>query len=450
MRILPPLPFLLLLCLLTCQGAGRPNFLVILTDDHGQGDVSSYFARDLTTPHIDRLASHGMRFTTMRANATVCSPSRAALLTGRHPDRAGVPGVIRTAPGDSWGHLAPGIPTLPEQLRQAGYHTALVGKWHLGLESPNTPNDRGFDHFHGFLGDMMDSYTHHLRHGINYMRRDTAAIEPQGHATDLFADWAVEYLRSRTADPDTPFFLLLAFNAPHFPIEPPEEWLDRVRRRAPEMDGRRARNAAFVEHLDDRIGRVLAALKQLGLERDTLVVFTADNGGSIPHAQSNGPWRGGKQDHYDGGLRVPFIVRWPATVPAGTQSDHAGLIFDLFPTFLELAGATLPDGIDAVSLVPALRGKDAAATRDLYFVRREGGTAYGGKSYEAIIRGDWKLMQNNPWSPLELYNLRTDPGEAVDRASTERQVFNTLAAALRGHIQRGGAVPWQPPAAPRP
>ncbi len=450
MRILPPLPFLLLLCLLTCQGAGRPNFLVILTDDHGQGDVSSYFARDLTTPHIDQLASHGMRFTTMRANATVCSPSRAALLTGRHPDRAGVPGVIRTAPGDSWGHLAPGIATLPEQLRQSGYHTALVGKWHLGLESPNTPNERGFDHFHGFLGDMMDSYTHHLRHGINYMRRDTAAIEPQGHATDLFADWAVEYLRSRTADPDTPFFLLLAFNAPHFPIEPPEEWLDRVRRRAPEMDGRRARNAAFVEHLDDRIGRVLAALQQLGLERDTLVVFTADNGGSIPHAQSNGPWRGGKQDHYDGGLRVPFIVRWPATVPAGTQSDHAGLIFDLFPTFLELAGAPLPDGIDAVSLVPALRGEDAPATRDLYFVRREGGTAYGGKSYEAIIRGDWKLMQNNPWSPLELYNLRTDPGEAVDRASAERQVFNTLAAALRGHIQRGGAVPWQPPAASRP
>ena len=152
--------------------ADRPNFLLIFTDDHGYGDVSTYHASDVRTPNIDRLAAEGMLFTTMRANCTVCSPSRAALLTGRYADRVGVPGVIRTHPEDSWGYFDPGVPTLADELKKAGYHTAIVGKWHLGLESPNTPNERGFDFFHGFLGDMMDSYTTHLRHGNNYLRRN--------------------------------------------------------------------------------------------------------------------------------------------------------------------------------------------------------------------------------------------------------------------------------------
>lgn len=172
------------------QTALPPNFLLILTDDHGYGDVSAYGAPDVRTPHLDRLAAEGMRFTTMRANATVCSPSRAALLTGRYPDRVGVPGVIRTHPEDSWGWLDPATPTLADDLKQAGYHTALIGKWHLGLASPNTPNERGFDLFHGFLGDMMDSYTTHLRHGQNYLRRNREVLEADGHATDLFTDWA--------------------------------------------------------------------------------------------------------------------------------------------------------------------------------------------------------------------------------------------------------------------
>ena len=173
-----------------------PNFLVILTDDHGYGDVSAFRPQgDVRTPNLDRLAAEGMLFTSMRANCTVCSPSRAALLTGRHADRVGVPGVIRTRPADSWGHLAPGIPTLANHLRTAGYHTAIIGKWHLGLMSPNTPNERGFDFFHGFLGDMMDSYTTHLREGNNYLRRNQEVIDPTGHATDIFTGWARDYLR---------------------------------------------------------------------------------------------------------------------------------------------------------------------------------------------------------------------------------------------------------------
>jgi len=431
---------------LYCQAAESvrpPNFLLIFADDHGYGDVSTYRATDVRTPHIDGIAAEGMLLTTMRSNCTVCSPSRAALLTGRYADRVGVPGVIRTHAENSWGYLSPSVPTLADALKAAGYHTAIVGKWHLGLESPNTPNERGFDFFHGFLGDMMDSYTTHLRHGNNYMRRNAEVIEPEGHATDLFSDWAVDYLRLRSQQPDQPFFLYLAYNAPHFPIEPPADWLDRVKQRSPEMADKRARNVAFVEHLDDGIGRVLAALNETGMERDTLVVFSADNGGSLPHAQNNDPWRDGKQSHYDGGLRVPFMARWPGCIAAGSRSDYAGLVFDLFPTFLELAGVPLPDVLDAVSLVPVFRGGAIETQRDLYFVRREGGMAYGGKSYEALIRGDWKLMQNDPYSPLELYHLKDDPQEQNNLAGKSPRIMQEMSAALRAHIQRGGTVPWQ-------
>jgi arylsulfatase A-like enzyme len=422
-----------------------PNFLLILTDDHGYGDVSMHGATDVRTPHIDRLAREGMLLTTMRANCTVCSPTRAAMLTGRYADRVGVPGVIRTHAEDSWGYLDPSVSTLADLLGAAGYHTAIVGKWHLGLDSPNTPTERGFHFFHGFLGDMMDSYWDHLRHGNNYLRRDREEITAEGHATDLFTQWAIDYVHTRATEPEQPFFLYLAYNAPHFPIEPPVEWLDRVRAREPDMDAKRALNVAFVEHLDDGIGRVLAALDETGLSGETLVVFTADNGGSLPHAQSNHPWRDGKQSHYDGGLRVPFALRWPDRVQAGSRSDYAGLTFDVFPTFLELAGAEVPADGDAVSLVPLLRGEPMPAGREMYFVRREGGPRYGGKSYEAIIRQPWKLLQNDPYSPLELYHLQDDPGEARNLIDQAPRIARELQAALRAHIQRGGQVRWQTP-----
>jgi arylsulfatase A-like enzyme len=420
-----------------------PNFLLILTDDHGYGDVSTYHESHARTPNIEHLAAEGMLFTTMRANCTVCSPSRAALLTGRFADRVGVPGVIRTHPENSWGYFDPTVPTLADELKKAGYHTAIIGKWHLGLESPNTPNERGFDYFHGFLGDMMDSYTDHLRHGNNYMRRNAEIIDPRGHATDLFSAWAADYLRERAEHSEQPFFLYLAYNAPHTPIEPPAAWLEKVKRRAPDLDEKRARNAAFVEHLDDGIGRVLDALMTGGLAENTVVVFTSDNGGSLPHGQNNDPWRGGKESHYDGGLRVPFMVRWPGHIQAGSRSGYAGLNFDLFPTFLELAGRHVAPDLDAMSLVPILKGGKISAPRDLYFVRREGGPVYGGKSYEAIIRGHWKLLQNDPYSPLELYNLQDDPQEKINVAVTNEEVVGKLSVALRCHIQRGGATPWQ-------
>ncbi len=440
---------LLAFCLLALSpslfaAAPPPNFLLIFTDDHGYGDVSTYHKSDVQTPNLDRLASEGMLFTNMRANCTVCSPSRAALLTGRYPDRVGVPGVIRTRPEDSWGYLAPGIPTIGNELHKAGYHTAVIGKWHLGLESPNTPNERGFDLFHGFLGDMMDSYTTHLRQGHNYMRRNTEEIDPKGHATDIFAGWAADFFKERARE-KKPFFLYLAFNAPHFPIEPPEEWIAKVRQRAPQLEEKRLLNVALIEHLDDRIGQVLAALQKAGLEENTVVAFSADNGGSLPHAQNNDPWRDGKTSHYDGGLRVPFMLRWPGHIKPGSRSDYSGLNFDLFPTFLELAGVKPAADIDAISLVPLLNGGSIDTPRDLYFVRREGGPQHNGKSYEALIRGDWKLMQNDPYSPLELYNLKNDPQEKTNLLGKAPKVFRELSEALRRHVQIGGATPWQKP-----
>lgn len=430
----------------TAAAGGRPNFLLIVADDLGYGDVSTHGASDVRTPRLEQLAAEGMLFTAMRSNSTVCSPTRAALLTGRHPDRVGVPGVIRTDPADSWGFLDPSVPTLADVLRAAGYATGLVGKWHLGLASPHTPNERGFDHFHGFLGDMMDSHTNHLRHGRNYLRLNGKEIGAAGHSTDLFTDWAGAWLRDRATARDQPFFLFLAYTAPHFPIEPPAEWLMKVRQRSPALDEKRARAIAFVEHLDHAVGRVLDTLDETGLAGDTVVVFTSDNGGSLPHGQNNHPWRGGKQSHYDGGLRVPFMVRWPGRTAAGARSEYAGQVFDVFPTFLEAAGVAAPTGLDSISLVPVLTGGAIDGPRDLYFVRREGGAAYGGKSYEALIRGEWKLLQNDPYSPLELYNLRDDPGETKNLASDRGEVVRELSAALRAHIRRAGAVPWQPPA----
>ena len=423
--------------------AKRPNVIVILADDLGRGDFSAFGTKDICTPNIDRLFREGTACDNFFANSCVCSPTRAALLSGCFPDRVGVPGVIRDMPQNSWGYLAPHATLLPKPLKAAGYHTAIVGKWHLGYDAPNTPNDRGFDFFHGFLGDMMDDYHTHLRNGKNFMRRNRETITPEGHATDLFTDWACEYLEER-AKVDAPFFLYLAYNAPHDPIQPPDAWLEKVRQREPNMSPKRAPLVALIEHLDSGIGRVLDALDRTGVTENTLVIFTSDNGGVLAHEANNGPWRGGKTHMYEGGLRVPLAARWPGRIAAGKHTGGRWLSMDLFPTILEACGAEPINGIDGVSLLGALTGgEEKSPERDLYFVRREGGLAYGGKTIEAFRRGDWKLVQDSPFAPLELYNLADDPLEAKNLAGSHRPMLEKLNAALRVQVQRGGAVPWQ-------
>jgi len=420
-----------------------PNVVLIVADDLGYGDLSCYGATDLETPHIDRLGASGVRFDRFYANCPVCSPTRASLLTGRYPDLVGVPGVIRTHPESSWGYLAPEAVLLPVVLERAGYHTALVGKWHLGLESPNTPSERGFDHVHGFLGDMMDDYYTHLRHNNNYMRLGSETIDPEGHATDLFTCWAVDYIQER-ATTDPPFFLYLAYNAPHTPIQPPEAWLERVQQRQPDMDPKRAALVALIEHLDDGIGRVMTALDGAGVADNTLVIFVSDNGGKVEVGARNGPLRGGKQNMYEGGIRVPMCAAWPGRIPAGTKSARVALTMDLYPTICEACGARAEHALDGRSILPTLLGEaQPEEDRCLFWVRREGGR-YGGRAYYAARYGDYKLLQNGPFEPYELYNLRDDPLEEHPLPRSDK-AYRSLFNALREHVNRSGAVPWQPP-----
>ena len=424
----------------------KPNILVILADDLGYGDLSAWGGRDLKTPNIDALAASGVRFDRFYANSPVCSPTRAALLSGCYPDTVGVPGVIRTDPGNSWGFLAANAQLLPSCLRGAGYHSAIVGKWHLGLEAPNLPLRRGFDHFHGFLGDMMDDYYQHRRHDRNYMRLDDREIDPKGHATDLFTDWAIDYLGSRKGQAQ-PFFLYLAYNAPHAPIQPPEDWVERVKRREPGISEKRAKLVALIEHMDAGIGRVMSALRASGQLDSTLVLFVSDNGGDLATGASCGSLHGGKGQMYEGGIRVPMCATWPGHVAPGLKSNRVGLAMDLFATVCEAAGARPKVGIDGVSLLPEMTGGAQLATqRDLVWVRREGGLQFAGRDFYALRRGDWKLLQNSAFQPYELYDLGNDPGETRDLAKVEPKVYRELVAALILHVQRAGRVPWQQPA----
>jgi arylsulfatase A-like enzyme len=276
------------------------------------------------------------------------------------------------------------------------------------------------------------------------MRLNEKVIDPEGHATDLFTQWAIDYIDER-AKAGGPFFLYLAYNAPHTPIQPPAEWVAKVKAREPNITDKRAKLVALIEHMDAGIGRVIEALKQAGVYDNTLIVFSSDNGGQLSVGARNGEVRGGKQDMYEGGLRVPMGAAWPGHIPPGSLSKRIALLMDLFPTFCEAAGVKVEHAIDGVSILPTLLGESQTIERDLYWVRREGNMRYQGQDYRAVRRGPWKLMHNTPFEPLELYNLEDDPQEASDLAKSpaNRKVFNELTALLRRQIQRGGAVPWQ-------
>lgn len=419
-----------------------------MVDDLGYGDLSCYGAPDLQSPHLDDLFAAGMRFDQFYANCPVCSPTRASFLTGLYPDNSGVPGVIRTPlPGKatSWGNLRNDVKTFPSHMKEAGYDTALIGKWHLGLEKPDRPHDVGFDHFHGFLGDMMDDYYDHLRHGKHYMRRNEEPVHPEGHATDIFTDWTIDYFKGRK-DKENPFFLFLAYNAPHTPIQPPEDWLAKVKKREPGITDKRAGLVALIEHLDHGVGRVVGGLKEDGLWENTVVVFTSDNGGQKNVGARNDPLNGGKQEMLEGGLRVGTCVTWPGVIEAGSvQDDHISLTMDLYPTLAEIAGAPVDHEMDGRSFLPVLKGQPFDETeRPLFWVRLEGNQKYGGNPYHAARIGDWKLLRNTPFEPYQMYNLASDPGEerAVPRNKAPKK-YNELFEKLMMHINHAGRFAWQ-------
>lgn len=420
----------------------RPNIVLILVDDLGYGDLSCQnYSNDIKTPNIDKLLNEGIRFTNLYANSTVSSPSRAALLTGKYPDLVGVPGVIRTNPDDSWGYLSEDVKLLPEILKNHQYKTSIIGKWHLGLEHPNIPNNRGFDFFHGFLGDMMDDYYTHLRDGHNYMRFNEEVINPTGHATDLFTDWAIDYINDESTN-DHPFFMYLAYNAPHDPVQPPGEWFDKVMKREKNITPKRAKLVAFIEHLDNNVGRLITYLENTGIIDNTIVFFASDNGGLLREGASNGNLRGGKQDMYEGGIKVPGGIYWKNKIKPAVNSDFV-MLFDWFPTICELAGVKNEMKTDGISIFPILKGiNQITDQRTVFWMRREGNLNYGGHIYFAVRNGDFKLLQNTPWESRQLFNIKKDEFEENPLGS-DSPFYKQLVFMLMEHIRKTGAIPWK-------
>lgn len=420
----------------------QPNIVLILVDDLGFGDLSCQnLMDDIKTPNIDKLLNEGIRFTNLYANSTVSSPSRAALLTGQYPDLVGVPGVIRSDVDDSWGYLSDKSVLLPARLKKSNYNTSIIGKWHLGLEYPNTPNNRGFDFFHGFLGDMMDDYYTHLRNGENYMRLNYEIINPVGHATELFTDWAIDYVKSEYSR-DNHFFMYLAYNAPHDPVQPPDDWLNKILKRNKDITPKRAKLVAFIEHLDHNIGRLMSYLDDIGILDNTVVFFASDNGGLLTEGASNGHLRGGKQDLYEGGIKVPAGVYWKNKVKPAVN-DNFLMLFDWFPTICELAGVQHYVESDALSILPLLEGeKQTTNNRTVFWMRREGNLNYGGHIYYAARKGDYKLLQNTPWETRQVFNIRVDEFEQ-NPLEQNSEFYNDLVRKLTSHIRKSGRVNWQ-------
>jgi len=288
----------------------------------------------------------------------------------------------------------------------------------------------------------MDDYYTHRRHDINYMRRNGKTIDPEGHATDLFSDWAVEVIEQRK-NKAKPFFLYLPYNAPHNPIQPPADVLKEVTDRESGIEEKRAKLVALIEHMDQGIGKVLSALKESGQMDNTLIVFTSDNGGALRFGANNGSLRSGKGDMFEGGIRVPACVVWPGHIEAGTRSDRVAMTMDLFPTFAALAGAEATQSIEGVSILDTLLKDDQTPDeRTLVWVRREGGHRYNGRAYYAIRQGNWKLLQNTPFEPMALYDLESDPQETTPLPINHPQ-YRTLSQELVNHISRSGLIPWQ-------
>lgn len=455
----------------------KPNIVFILADDLGYGDLSSYGAPDLETPNIDRIGYEGVRFTNFYASSSVCSPTRAALLTGRHPELVGVPGVTRPhLPQRDWGYLSPDATLLPEHLSAEGYDTALTGKWHLGLDGPNTPNRRGFDIFQGWLSGMMDYYTHR-QFGHNFMRDGKAQIDPSGHTTDLITDWAVSYINSRE-DGSDPYFLYVAYTAPHNPMQPRPDYVERARARVASMredtpssaspswplvvhegmtEEDRLKLIGLVEHMDDGVGEILDALEATGDLENTVVMFASDNGGLLRDGGWNGPvYRAGKGSMYEGGLVVPFLARLPNSIYTNRTDDGVWSMIDVAPTLLRLAGMDVPQDMDGVDFSNSLlSGSGSAPERDLFFVRRDGQVQnyriagerfvmYGG-AMRAVRRGPWKLLRPSPFDDAELYNLEIDPGELNNVIADHPDIARDLFLALQNHIGQGGQTPWRRP-----
>lgn len=405
----------------------KPNIIYILADDLGYGDLGCFGQEQIKTPHLDRMAAEGMRLTQHYAGSTVCAPSRCCLMTGKHTGHCTVRGNVDVL-------MKSNEVTVAKVLKQAGYSTACIGKWGIGHPSPpEGPHNNGFDFFFGYLS-MWHAHNYYpdflwkngkkipLRNVVwhpekHYKENQEGLVglasEKVDYSHDLFTDAALEFIEQR----NEPFFLFLPYTIPHanneanqfgeHGMEVPDYGIYKDKDWPEPEKGK----AAMISRLDRDIGRIFARLKALGIDEQTLVIFSSDNG---PHKEggvkpdffdSNGPLKGTKRDLYEGGIRVPTIARWPGKIKAGSQCEHISAFWDVLPTFAELAGAPAPKGIDGISMVPALTGKSQKQHEFLYWEFHEG------SSKQAVRMGDWKAVRLAPSRPIALYHLNSDIGE---------------------------------------
>lgn len=416
-------------------GDRRPNVILIMADDLGVGDLGCYGQRLILTPRIDRMAAEGMRFTEAYAGAPVCAPSRCVLMTGLHTGHARVRdnngrigGVADEMSAAGEGHRIPlldGDLTVAEVLKAAGYATGITGKWGLGeAGTSGEPNRQGFDEWYGFLNQ-----NHAACHFPDYLWRDGHRVRLEAnrdggrrqYANDLFTGFAIDFIRRHR---EGPFFLYLPYTIPHAELEVPgqEPYADRDWPEAAKTF------AAMVTRMDGDVGRILDLLAELGIERNTLVIFTSDNGspeGGGAMFQSNGGFRGRKGSLHEGGLRVPMIARWPGRVAAGVQSPQPWSFADVMPTLADLAGAQIPLDGDGVSIAATLRGEPQdLSDRTLYWERP------APKFQQAARRGRWKAVRPAAGAPLQLFDLAADPEEAHDLALEQPEITADFARYL--------------------
>ena len=367
----------------------RPNVLLIFTDDQGSIDLNCYGAKDLITPNLDRLARQGTRFTQFYVGAPVCSPSRAALMTGRYPQRAGVPGNVSSQPGHT------GMPTeqvtIAEMMKASGYATGHVGKWHLGYTPETMPNGQGYDHSFGHMGGCIDNYSHFFywsgpnRHDL---WKNGEEVWRDG---EFFGNLVVDECKQFIArHKEQPFFLYWAINMPHYPLQGLKKW----RRRYEHLDAPRRMYAAFVSTLDEMIGEVVTYLDEMGLREDTLIIFLSDHGHSeevrtFGGGGNPGPYRGHKFTLWEGGIRVPCIVSQPGRIPQNAVRDQVAISIDWMPTIAAHCGVEPPDRkIDGKSITSVIESADAPSPHDVLH--------WESNRHWAVRAGDWKLVHNGP------------------------------------------------------
>lgn len=418
--------------------ARPPNVVLIVSDDQGYADLGFHGSKEIPTPQLDALAASGTVCTSGYVTFPVCSPSRAGFLSGRHGARFG----YDTNPDQRTSNAhAAGLPlserTMADALRAAGYHTGLVGKWHLGTEAYFHPNERGFDEFYGFVGGGHQYWGWKPDKGYTaplLRNHDVVPGAETRYLTDLLADEAVSFVERNR---EKPFFLYLAFNAPHSPLQASPEYLQRV----PHLNGRRQTYAAMLVALDDGVGRLRQKLAELGLERDTLVIFITDNGGPPQdNASSNAPLRGRKSQVWEGGIRVPYVISWPGKVAAGARYDRPVSTLDFLPTFLALAAVDPhgQPGLEGVNLLPYLGGERKGDPHEYLYWRHRNGAW-------AIRSGDWKLVHDVDGKEY-LFNLARDIGETTALTEAQPEVAARLRLAWETwNTSNATSIPWLAP-----